>query len=154
MGNLYLYQQQLSYRNRLCLEAFSKFIVLLSVRTVTWTTVARSESQKPPLYNDLPCYQGTTKKRAILHNQLRPVSLKDLINWLIGFWCNQEVIRGSGSHVVHWCIFVLTDAVHVITAQMSPGRCALLAATCPYVKVKYDPINFLQSTYCYGRWIW
>jgi len=49
MGNLYLRQQQLRSRNRLCLEAVSKFIVLLIVSTVTWTTVARSKSQKPPL---------------------------------------------------------------------------------------------------------
>ena len=151
MGNLYLHQQQLRCRNRLCLEAVSSFIVLLSGQ---WhgplLRVLKARSRH--CYDDLPCYQSTTKKRAILHNQLRPVSLKDLINWLIGFWCNQ-VIRGSGSHVVHWCIFVLTNAVHVITAQMSPETCALLAATSPYVKVKYGPINFLQSTYCYGRWI-
>jgi hypothetical protein len=91
-------------------------------------------------YCDLPCYRNITKKRTILHNQLRPASLKDLINWLIGFWCNQEVIRGSGSHVVHWCIFVLIDALHAITAQMRLGTWALLAATCPHVKVKYGSI--------------
>jgi len=49
MGNLYVHQQQLSRRNRLSLEAVSKFIVLLIVRPVTWTTVARAEGQKPPL---------------------------------------------------------------------------------------------------------
>jgi hypothetical protein len=53
------------------------------------------------------CYHNN-KKRANLHNQLRPVSLKDLINWLIGFWCNQEVIRGSGLHMLHWRMLVLT----------------------------------------------
>jgi hypothetical protein len=121
------------------------------VKTVTWLAVARAECHKPPLLLWFTVLSEHNKKRAILYNQLRPVSLKDLINWLIGFWCNQEVIRVSGSHVVHSCIFVLIDAANTITAHVSPGTCDRLATTCPYTEVKNSPINFLQFTYCYGR---
>jgi len=70
MGNLYLHQQQLSCRNRFCLEAVSKCIVLLIVNTVTWTTAARDKSQKPPLLQWFTVLPEHNKKA---HHPTQPI---------------------------------------------------------------------------------